>query len=91
MVVVRWFWRVQDALDRLFNKPLLILGIVAFVLSWQLWPHTVPDDSRPFVTLLEAAAQADVLGLAMPWFLIAVGVIFVLLSLIAKGRGGNAR
>lgn len=73
-----------NTLGRLFHRPLFTAATSLFALAGLLWDRRITDNSRPFLTTFEVAAQTPVFGLSMPIFLGGIGVVFLLLSAVAN-------
>lgn len=80
-----------EFIDQLFHKPILFAAASTFAASCFLWGDCVPDETRPYQTLFEVAAQSTVFGLAMPLFLLLISIVLLLLAIAAKWAGSDTR
>lgn len=70
--------KVLVSLAEVFHLPALFAALSAGGLAILTWLNSVPNDSRPFASIVEVFSQAHLLGVATPvWCVVLAVTLFV--------------
>ena len=72
--------KVLTELNNLFFLPVLWGAFAASGLAVMAWFNRIPDDSRPFSSIIEVLAQSTIAGLQMPYVLAGFAVVLFVMS-----------
>lgn len=77
---------IAHVFAQVFDSRLLLAGVWFGVMGARLLPSRTPDDSRPFVSLVEMVAQSHIWRVPTPAALIGVAGILVVASAVVAFR-----
>ncbi|MGL0788790.1 hypothetical protein [Xanthomonas translucens] len=77
---------IAHAITQVFEPRLLLSGVWFGAMGAWLLPSSTPDDSRPFVSLVEMVAQSHIGPVPTPAALIAVAALLVIAAAVVAFR-----
>ncbi|MBV6885842.1 hypothetical protein [Xanthomonas euvesicatoria] len=77
---------IARAIAQVFESRLLLAGVWFGAMGAWLLPDSTPDDSRPFVTLVEMVAQSHIGPVPTPAVLLGVAGLLVIAAAVVALR-----